>query len=43
MTLTPDLCIVRENGKRSETPVNNEAEWRSTLESHFGIVQEPLS
>jgi len=43
VTLTPELCIVRENGKRSETTVNSEAEWRSALESHFGIVQEPPS
>ena len=41
VTLTPERCIIRENGKRSETPVNDEAEWRSALESHFGIVQEP--
>ena len=43
VTLTPELCIVHENGKRSETPVNDEAEWRSALESYFGIVLEPPS
>ena len=41
--LTPELCIVHENGKRSETPVNDEADWRRALESHFGIAQEPPS
>ena len=43
VTLTPELCIVHENGKRSETPVNDEADWRRALESHFGIAQEPPS